>query len=403
MVFRGFTYINHPHHLRVFSEWSGMFKHRGIWLIVIVIVVAAGVALTNKKAANGVPPELTNVAPQVIEFLPADLVNVEVADISKVLSLSGAMRAYSQAVVKAKLVGDVREVLVREGESVQPGQALVKMDTADYESRLAQAQGALNAAQGQLEIARLSRDNNQSLLNKNFISKTAFDNASNQFAIAAANVESAKGALAVSQKALADTVIRAPIEGVISSRTVQPGEKISPDNRLFEIVDLHMLEMEAPVPTQDIASIKIGQSVQITLDGVKADLSGKVSRINPATVSGSRSIMVYIQIANPDGALRAGMFGQAQLVLSQKKDVLAIPRSAVQYDAGNPFVYSIENMVLLKKTISLGLSGESNGREVVEVLSGLNEGAKVVKTNLGSLQTGMPVKLAPPVQSAGKV
>ncbi len=379
-----------------------MFKHRGIWLIVIVIVVAAGVVLIKKKAAIGVQPEFTNVTPKIIEFLPGDLVAVEVADISKVLSLSGAIRAYNQAVVKAKLSGDVREVLVREGESVQSGQALVKMDTADYESRLAQAQGALNAAQAQLEIARLSRDNNLSLLNKNFISKTAYDNANSQFSIAAANLESARGALAVSRKALADTIIRAPIAGVVSSRTVQPGEKISPDNRLLDIVDLHIMEMEAPVPTQDISSIKIGQPVQVSVDGVAAEMRGNVSRINPATVAGSRSIMAYIQIMNPDGSLRAGVFGQAQLVLSKKKDVLTIPRSAVQYDAGNPFVYSIENKVLLKKTISLGLSGESNGREVFEVVSGLDKGAKLVKANLGSLQPGMPVKLSPPVQAAGK-
>lgn len=382
-----------------------MLKARGIWLILFVLALAAGLFVAKKKTteplATAAQSPATNTAPQLLEFLPADLYTVQAGELQKVLVLSGAMRAYSQAVVKAKLGGEVREVLVREGEAVQPGQILVKMDTADYESRLTQAQGALTAAQGQLDIARLARDNNKSLLDKNFISKNAYDNALNQYAIAAANVDSARGALAMAQKALADTVIRAPIAGLISSRTVQPGEKVSPDNRLLDVVDLHMLEMEAPVPTQDIASIRIGQSVQVQVDGVAASVAGKVSRINPATIAGSRSIMVYIQIANPDSLLRAGMFGQAQLVLEKKSDVLTIPKTAVQYEAGQSFVYLIQNQILQQKVVALGIEGESKGLAVVELLSGLAKGDVVIKTNLGSLRTGTPVKLIQPSQSAG--
>lgn len=382
-----------------------MFKGRGIWLIVFIIVLAAAVFVTKKKAAEplaiATQSAAANAASQTLEFVPADVHTVHAGELQKVLALSGAMRAYSQAVVKAKLGGEVREVLVREGEAVQIGQILVKMDTADYESRLAQAQGALRAAQGQLDIARQARDNNKSLLDKNFISKNAYDNAMNQYAIAAANVDSAKGALAVAQKALEDTVIRAPIAGLISSRTVQPGEKVSSDNRLLDVVDLHILEMEAPVPTQEIASIQIGQSVRVQVDGLAARISGKVSRINPATIAGSRSIMVYIQIANPDGLLRAGMFGQVLLVLEKKNDVLIVPKTAVQFEAGQAFVYVIQNQILQQKPVSLGMQGESDGVAVVELLSGLAKGDSVIKTNLGRLRTGTPARLIQTSKSAG--
>jgi multidrug resistance efflux pump len=87
----------------------------------------------------------------------------------------------------------------------------------------------------------------------------------NQYAIAVANVDSARGALAVTRKALADTLIRAPIAGLISSRNVQPGEKVSPDNRLLDVVDLSIMELEAAVPTSDIAKIRTGQNVQVKL------------------------------------------------------------------------------------------------------------------------------------------
>jgi membrane fusion protein (multidrug efflux system) len=375
-----------------------MLKRRGIWIVALILAVGAGVVVMKKKAANtaaqsAARQQSVTVAAQVMEFLASDVVSVSSGDVRKLLSLSGALRAYNQAVVKAKVAGEVREVLVREGEAVQLDQVLVKMDTADYDARLAQARGSLAAAQGQLEIARQARDNNKALLDKAFISKNAYDNTNNQFAIAVANVDSAKGAVSVAQKALADTVIRAPIAGLISSRSVQPGEKISPDNKLFEVVDLRVMEMEAPVPTLDIASIKIGQPVQLKIEGVAQMVSGKVSRINPGTVAGSRSIMTYIQIANQDGALRAGMFGEAQLVIAQKNGVLIVPQTAVRTENDKPFVYVIENNTLQQKPVSLGMQGDANGVAVVELLSGVAKDAIVIKTNLGSLRAGIPVKL----------
>ena len=409
-----------------------MLKRRGFWLVaVIVVLVGAGIVVMKKKSAAALAASATAAAAatsQVIEFLPGDVVTVSAGEIRKVLVLSGALRAYNQAVVKAKLAGDVSEVLVREGEAVQLGQVLVKMNTADFESRLLQAHGSVAAAQGQLDIARQTRDNNKALLDKNFISKNAFDNGNNQYLIAAANVDSAKAALAVSQKALADTVIRAPMTGFISSRSVQPGEKISPDNKLFDVVDLRTLEMEAPVPTQDIASIHIGQQVQIQIEGITdagaGAVVGKVSRINPATTAGSRSIMAYIQIANPaaqtltpapvpvsaqaqpnaqaNAQLRAGMFAEARLVVAQKNDVLSIPQTALRSEDGKAFVYVVTGKVLQKKFFSPGMQGDSNvyansnGNAVVEVLSGMLRGDQVVMTNLGSLRVGMPVKLVQP-------
>lgn len=384
-----------------------MLKRRGFWLIVAIVVVIV-LVIAKKKSTDvsaSAKGQAISMTQQALEFLPDDLVAVNFGEVQKTLSLSGALRAVNQAVVKAKLAGEVREVLVREGEAVQLGQVLVKMDTADYEARLAQASGGLAAAQAQLDIARQARDNNKTLLDKTFISKNAYDNSSNQYAIASANLDTAKGVLEVAQKALADTVIRAPIAGLISSRTVQPGEKISPDNRLLDLVDLRVLEMEAPVPTQDIAKIKLGQTVQLKIEGVTGAVAGKVSRINPATTAGSRSIMVYIQVANAEGTqgngqLRAGMFGEAQLVVEKKSDVLSIPQSAVRYDAGLSMVYVIEGSVLQQKPLTLGMQGEVNGVAVVEVLSGLVKDSKVVKTNLGSLRSGMPVKI---VQPAAKV
>jgi RND family efflux transporter MFP subunit len=269
---------------------------------------------------------------------------------------------------------------------------LVKMDTSEYQARADQARGALMAARGQLDMATKARDNNKALLDKGFISKNAFDNASSQFDIARANVDSARGALDVAQKALTDTVIRAPIAGLISSRTVQPGEKVSPDNRLLDVVDLHQMEMEAAVPAADIMNIALGQDVQVTVAGLPQPLAGKVARINPATQAGSRSILVYIQIDNPQHVLRVGMFGEAQLTLAKKSGVLTVPQSAVQTDGGKTYLYAIENGKLVQKPVALGASGDDGEGAAVEVIQGLENGARIVKTNLGTLRAGSAVR-----------
>ena len=374
-----------------------MLKRRSLWIAVpFCLLLAGGVAAMLKKPDQPTPSVATATAvttPTVMEFLPSDIAQSKASDLRQLLPLSGSLRALNQASVKARIPGEIREVLVREGETVTAGQVLIRMDTRDYRARLDQATGALAAARGQLDIATNARDNNQALLNKGFISRNAFDNAQSQFEIARANVESARGAHDVAQKALADTVIRAPISGLVSSRMAQPGEKVAADNRLLEVVDLTQMELEAAVPASDIMHVALDQEVQVKVEGLPEPLEGKVVRINPATQSGSRSIMTYIQIPNPQGILRVGMFGEAQLTTAKKADVLTLPLSAIRSDGGASFVYAIENSKLVRKPVKLGMRGNDDAETVVEIVQGLEHGAQIVKTNLGSLRTGTLIKV----------
>jgi len=378
-----------------------MFKRRSFWITLAVLLLAAGVAGAMLKKQNpNKAATIQNAAqpPAVMEFLPTDLMQVKANDLRQLMPLSGSLRAVNQASVKAKVAGEVREVLVREGEAVKAGQVLIKMDTSDYQARVEQAKGALLAARGQLDIATKTRDNNKALLDKGFISKTAFDNAESQYGIAQANVESARAALDVAQKALADTVIRAPISGLVSMRMVQPGEKVSADNRLLDVVDLGQMELEAAVPAVDIGHVSLGQEVQVKVEGQPKLQTGKVVRINPATQAGSRSIMAYIQIENPQGALRVGMFAEAQLTTAKKSGVLTVPQAAVQGETDRHFVYAIENGTLVRKPVKIGLHGDDGEGSAVEIIQGLDSGAQIVKANLGALRVGTPVKI---VQTGG--
>lgn len=372
-----------------------MLKRRNFWIVLLVFLIAVGgaAAMAKKRAQPAVPA--VPAEPAALEFLASDVTQVQARDLRQTLALSGSLRAVNQVAVKARVAGEVREVLVREGEAVKAGQVLIRMDDPDYQARLKQAKGALAAAQGQLEIAAKARDNNHALLGKGFISKNAFENAESQFAIAQANVDSARGAVDVAQKSLSDTVIRAPMSGLVSSRTVQPGEKVSADNRLLDVVDLRQMELEAAVPTSDIMHIALNQEVLLKVEGLPSQISGRVARINPATQTGSRSILVYIQIDNPQGLLRVGMFGEAQLTLAKKTGVLTAPQSAIRDNAGSSHVYAIENGLLAQKQVTLGIRGNDGTGDAVEITGGLADGARIVRNNLGNLRVGTRVRIAP--------
>jgi len=372
---------------------------RNIIILIVLLVVAVVVArfwFNAKAPANPAPSSPAAVkasAPTAMEFLASEVVTTEPAELRQVMQLTGTLRAVDQVTVKAKVAAEVRAVMVREGESVKAGQVLVKLDTSEYEARVAQARGNLNNARAQMEIAAKARDNNLALVEKGFISKNAFDNSASQYAAAKASVDAAQGALDIVLKSLNDTVSRAPISGLVSVRHVQPGEKVAIDSRLLEIVNLQQLELEAAVPSSEISKAAIGQKVELRIEGLSQRFDGKVVRINPATQAGSRSISVYVQVANPQNLLRVGMFADGRLLLSSKAGVVALPQSAVRTVNGGSFVFAIINNKIERLPVTLGGTGLVGDDHHIEITSGLEFGAQVIRTDMGNLTPGTPVRV----------
>ena len=367
-----------------------------IIVLLLVAVVGARFWFSAKAPANpspASPAAAKTSAPTALEFLASEVFTTEPAELRQVMQLTGTLRAVDQVTVKAKVAAEVRAVMVREGESVKVGQVVVKLDTSEYEARVAQARGNLNNARAQLEIATKARDNNLALVEKGFISKNAFDNSASQYAAAKASVDSAQGALDIVLKSLNDTVSRAPISGLVSVRHVQPGEKVAIDSRLLEIVNLQKLELEAAVPSSEISKVAIGQKVELRIEGLAQRFDGKVVRINPATQAGSRSVPVYVQVANPQNLLRVGMFADGRLLLSSKASVVTLPQSAVRKVNDGSFVFAIVNNKIERLPITLGSTGLVGDDHHIEITSGLEFGAQVIRADMGNLTPGTPVRV----------
>jgi RND family efflux transporter MFP subunit len=362
--------------------------------LALISVAAIAVAFVVTKDRNGAQVLPAGIKP-VIEFASTDLAQVQVSDITRTLPLTGTFSPVNWAFVKSRVAGDMREVYVREGQSVKKGQIIARIDVTELEAKVQEKIGNLESSHAQLELAEKVRINNQQLLRQGFISRNAFDNSESGYLQAKGTVKANEAQLALARKSLEDSIIRAPIDGIISERFVQAGEKVPLDTKLFTVMDLSRMELAASVPASEIGNVKLGQQVIFKVDGFTDRVfTGRIDRINPATQSGSRSIAVYAVIENGDQSLKGGMFGKGTLMVSTLAGVSVVPVAAVHEEGGKPSVYLVANGVLKKQPIKTGLRSEDTG--YIEVREGLERGATVVSGNFVDLREGATVRVSKP-------
>jgi len=358
-----------------------------------------GVMQSRAKPAAAPRAGAAPATPPVLELASADVAPIAARTLAVGLPLSGSLIPVSQATIKSKVSGQVQEAALREGVSVQQGQVLARLDQADLRARLAQQQAVLEEAQARLSMAQKNEYNAKALLSQKFISQTSFDTTANAVELALANVKSASAMVELARIALNDSVIRAPISGIISKRHVQAGDKVAPDMPVYTIVGLQELTLEAQVPTTDIPRVKVGQEVSFHVDGfAKREFRGKVARVNPTTETGSRAMLVYISVPNADGALRGGMFAKGNITTERSKEAPMVPLAALREEAGRQVVYQVAGGVVVAQPVSIGLRSEDEG--VAEVTAGLDAGASVIISKLEGVKPGARVKLAAPAGKA---
>jgi RND family efflux transporter MFP subunit len=365
--------------------------------LVIVGALAASVALRASKRGQDVPG-----APVALEFAVADLAYVEPAALTRWLPVSGSLQPVNQTTVKAKVSGEIRQVTVREGEAVKAGQIIVRFDTADLEAKLTDRIGALEASRAQLVLAEKTRAQNQLLLKQKFISQTAYDSAESNLSVTQGTLKSNEAQAQLARNALRDAVVTAPLSGTVAKRHVQPGEKVGLDAPLVTIVDLAQMELQAMVPANDIPELVIGMKVDLAIDGFgDRRFTGTIERINPATEAGTRAILVFIHIPNPDAALRGGMFGTGKVTLAAGAPVPTLPAIAVRTEAGQTFVWTIENDKLARRIVTVGRRDDAAGR--VEIKTSLPPDVPILAAPFDNLKAGAPalVRASVPSKPAG--
>lgn len=370
------------------------WRKPAIALTVLALAGAGGYAVTH--AGSGAKPAAPAAAAEkkdiVHELATRDVAVVEARPLALTLPLSGSLTPLAQATVRSKVSGVVRETTVQEGMRVRAGQPIARLDDAEARARVAQQQAALAEASARLALAKKNQANSAALIKQNYIAQNAYDTSANAVDLAQAAVDAARAQLELARIALNDTTIRAPIAGVVSKRHAQAGEKLSPDSPVFAIVNLEQLTLDAQVPASDIPRIKVGQEVQFRVDGFgERQFAGKVLRINPAAEPGSRAMLVYIGVDNPDGILRAGMFAKGEVTTRKSAAHPLLPLLGVRQEQGRDVVYRIDGGRIAAQPVTLGLRNEAEG--LVEAVDGIAAGSIVLAVKLDGLKPGDKVKL----------
>lgn len=359
--------------------------------LAVLLIAGLGWRLTHRPATSGPAASATPPVDAALELPASDLVVARRAELLRGVPVSGGLRAVDTAMVKAKVAAELLQLTVREGDAVRAGQVIGRLDTRETAARLAQAEQQAANARAQWDIAQRNLANSRALVGQGFISPTALESAQSNAAAAQASWAAARAAVDLARKAQEDTVLRAPIDGQVSQRLAQPGERVGVDARIVEIVDLRRMELETALAPADVAEVRVGQSAVLRVDGLPDALQARVARIAPATVAGSRSVNVYLALP-PHPALRQGWFATGTIEL-ERRPALVLPPDAIRTDQAQPTVLALEDGRIVQRTVVTGVRGLVEGQPAVELRSGVAEGARVLAGSAGLVPPGTAVKL----------
>ncbi len=372
------------------------------WAIAAAVLLAILGSVLRAVSAHKAQQEALASASAVkeqgfVELADSDVVMAQVREILRGVPVSGTLKAVNSAVIKTRVAGELQGLTVREGDSVKGGQVIARIDPTEYQSRRRQAQEQADSAKAQVDVAKRQYDNNRALVDQGFISKTALDTSLANLNAAQATYRAALAATEIAAKSVDDTVLKSPITGQVSQRLAQPGERVGIDSKIIEVLDLSRLELEATLSAADSLNMRVGQNAELQIEGSPQAVKATVTRINPGAQAGSRSVLAYLSIDNPgassDGRalpLRQGLFAQGTLGTA-RTSLLSVPVSAVRTDKPAPYVQAIENGMVVHKAVETGERGSAGNEDVVAV-SGLADGAMVIRGNIGVLREGSKVR-----------
>jgi RND family efflux transporter MFP subunit len=357
---------------------------------------------------------------------PVRVVAAAVGRLPRTVTVTGTLAADEEVVAGFKVAGRVSEIAVDLGSPVRKGQVLARLDPTDFLLRVEQAEAALRQvraglgmprdgsvesvdpektalvreARAVLEEARLNRDRMAALWEKNYIAKSEADASLSRLLVAESRYQAAleeirnrqellaerSSGLALARQQLADAVLTAPIDGAVRERRASVGEYLAAGAPVVRLVRIHPLRLRVAVTERDAPSVRVGQAVQVRLEGDPAVHSGRVARLSPSIQEQNRTLIVEAEVANRDGRLRPGSFARAEIVVEADRTAVMVPTSTVITFAGLEKVFVVREGKAVEKRIRTGRrSGDR-----VEILEGVAAGEPVV-VDPGNLVGGMPV------------
>jgi RND family efflux transporter MFP subunit len=309
--------------------------------------------------------------------------NIAIARLAELRSgpvISGSLQPRTEAQVRAEIGGPVERTFADEGQRVRRGVLLARLDDTAVRDAYLSAKSAVRTAESALQNAQRNLERSSRLAKAGALPERDLETAQLNATNAEGTLADARARLASAQKQLAQTMVRAPITGIVSDRPVDAGDVVQVGAELFRIVDLGSLRLEASVPAAEIDRLKVGMPVEFGVSGYDRRFTGRVERINPSVDPATGQVRIYVSIPNEEQSLVAGLFAEGRVATDEKKAV-AVPLAAVDQRGTTPLLHVIKGGKVKNLPVRLGVRDEST--DLVEVASGVISGDTVL---LGSAQ-----------------
>ena len=337
------------------------------------------------------------VAEQAKPSLTVTTASPDIRNWPQTLSATGNVQAWQEAAIGAEVAGlRLAELYANVGDVVKKGQVLARFTDEMTSLDLEQQRAAADEARARFLQAEAKAESSQKLKDAGMIS--TLDNIQNQSTaqIARAQLQAAEARVKAQHLRLAYTRVRAPDDGIISSRSATVGAVMQTGSEMFRYVRRNQLEWRAEVPEGPLQKIKVGHKVSLR-STLGETVSGKVSRISPVVDAQSRNGSVYVELAGTRN-LKAGMFAQGDFELG-RTSALTVAQSALVVRDGFSYVFKVDadNRAIQMKVLA---GRRLEGR--IEILDGLTEGLKIVTAGAGFLSDGDLVRVTNAAVSPGK-
>ena len=370
-----------------------MAKKLYIWILFIFMAATCLSGCSDKK-------------PVVQPPVSVEVVKITAAEMTQSIDVVGSLSPKFQADVKAEYSGIITQIYVSEWVRVQKGMPLAQLDTRELELLIQRSEAAAEAARANVVQAEVGQNRAEreytrflKLKEAGLVTQQNLDDAATEKEATAARVSAAKaqlraalGELHQTQTRLAKAVIRSPLNGVVSQRSMNVGD-LTGDKMIFHIVDNRLLDLTVTVPSGETGNVKVGQPLMFSTDSLPGKtFTGKVAFINPAVSEADRSLKIVAEVKNEPETLKAGLFVKGKIVTGSRTGVLQVPRTGlITWDVAKKQaeVFVVNGDKVQRKTLTTGaLSGDQ-----VEVSSGLTAGELIVTRGGFNLKDGNTVKV----------
>lgn len=362
-------------------------RKRKVWIISIFIIAVFGIiSFYQNKSGN----ESTNIKP-VSSAIPVTIGTVKVMRMEYVLQQVGTLTAGREVTLRSKTQGRVIDILFEEGKPVRKDEILVRVDDA----KLVAEKRNLNARVNQLEIRlknkKRSLERNRSLVEQNLVSQEKYDNLQTEIDEIKSQIIQTQAGLTQLNESLADTLIRAPFDGIAGSRNFSVGHYLRTGDPVVSIVDLDALEIAFKVPEKYKQQLFPGQVVHLTVDAYpERKFDGEIFFIDPEVAVGTRTFLIKARVDNSEKALNPGMFARAELVTEVHEEAITVPWESVIQTETEIYLYTTDGKTVKKHPVRLGkISGDW-----VEILdSDLSPGETVLREGKFTVKEGSEIRI----------